>query len=65
MHAHEHIAEAERIIAASKTFEKASEHGFIGWSRLELAALAQVHATLAVAVEGLPEDPLTQFPWTR
>jgi hypothetical protein len=31
------------------TFENANINGFIGWSRLELAALAQVHATLAVA----------------
>lgn len=44
-----HIAEAERVIASMMTFENASNHGFIGWSRLELAALAQVHATIAVA----------------
>lgn len=44
-----HIDETNRVVASMMTFENASMHGFIGWSRLELAALAQVHATLAVA----------------
>lgn len=48
----QHIAEAERILDSAKTFEAANMNGFTGWSRLELAALAQVHATLAVAIEG-------------
>lgn len=46
-----HFDEAERVVASMMTFEAASLNGFIGWSRLELAALAQVHATLAVAAE--------------
>lgn len=45
----DHYLEAERMAAAAKSIERANQEGFTGWTRSELAALAQVHATLAVA----------------
>ena len=45
----EHYREAERIVRAAKSRYIADEEGFSEWSRSDLAALAQVHATLALA----------------
>jgi hypothetical protein len=44
----EHYREAERIEAACKSRSRADDEGFTNWERGDLAALAQVHATLAL-----------------
>lgn len=48
-----HYAEAERVTAAAKSQSRADDEGFTGWSRADLAALAQVHATLALAAAAI------------
>jgi hypothetical protein len=45
----EHYREAERIGAAARSEDRAHQEGFTGWARGDLTALAQVHATLALA----------------
>jgi hypothetical protein len=49
MNGAEHYREAERIAWAAQSDEVAHQQGFSDWSRGDLAALAQVHATLALA----------------
>lgn len=49
MNGPKHYREAERIAAACMSREQADLEGFTGWGRGDLAALAQVHATLAQA----------------
>lgn len=43
------IAEVDRIVASVRDADIADENGFTGWSRSTLVALAQVHATVALA----------------
>lgn len=43
------IAEVGRIVASACNAHVADENGFTGWSRSTLVALAQVHATVALA----------------
>lgn len=59
---HQHIKEAERILSAAKSRDVADQEGFTGWGREALISLAQVHASLADALKGLPEVRMEQ--WT-
>ena len=45
----QHYQEAERIALAAQSLDVANREGFTGWTRSDLAALAHVHATLALA----------------
>ena len=49
MNGPEHYREAERIAASVRSVDRRNEEGFTGWDPADLAALAQVHATLAHA----------------
>lgn len=41
--------EAERAVSATLSADIANEEGYTGWAKADLLALAQVHATLALA----------------
>lgn len=43
------VAEVDRVIASACNAHTADAEGFTGWSRENLIALAQVHATVALA----------------
>lgn len=66
MNGPEHYREAERVRQAICTPRDASEQGFDGWQRDDLIALAQLHATLALAAAsftaGLFADPKQSIP---
>ena len=61
MNMHQHIAEAERIIAAAKSEDVANQEGFTGWGRETLIALAQAHASLAEVMKNAPSDMSALF----
>lgn len=50
----QHYTWARRITAAALNGERANAEGFTGWSRADLIALAQLHATLALAAPPPP-----------
>lgn len=43
------VGEVDRIVASACNAHTADREGFTGWSRENLIALAQVHATVALA----------------
>ena len=53
MNGPEHYREAERIAASVRSVDRRNEEGFTGWDPADLAALAQVHATLALTAAAI------------